>query len=239
MDGFSYNNIFDTKGIEYLVIIAFLLLLIPFWLLLNRKLNFREHISRMLGVLTSNILKIPQGIFYSSNHTWTFMEKSGIARIGLDDLLVHITGGVKIHHLRKEEEMVRKGDLIAEIEGNGKSLLIYSPVSGKILKQNTELITNTELLTSDPYGKGWIYNIKPSDWIGEIPSFYLSSDATSWQKRELDRYRDFLATNIGRYLPGSPLTVLQDGGELINGSLSELPEGMWNDFQKEFMELRE
>ena len=33
MDGFSYTDIFDTKGIEYLIIIAFLLLIIPVWIL--------------------------------------------------------------------------------------------------------------------------------------------------------------------------------------------------------------
>jgi glycine cleavage system H protein len=37
MDGFTYVNIFDTKGVEYLAIIAFLLLLIPFWLFLKNQ----------------------------------------------------------------------------------------------------------------------------------------------------------------------------------------------------------
>ena len=37
MDGFTYHDIFETKGLEYLAIIAFFLLLIPFWIILNRK----------------------------------------------------------------------------------------------------------------------------------------------------------------------------------------------------------
>ena len=36
MDGFSYTNIFDTKGIEYFIIIAFLILIIPVWIIYNR-----------------------------------------------------------------------------------------------------------------------------------------------------------------------------------------------------------
>ena len=43
MDGFSYYNIFDTKGIEYLVVIAFLLLLIPFWLALNKQVKIKTE----------------------------------------------------------------------------------------------------------------------------------------------------------------------------------------------------
>ena len=34
-----YNNIFETKGIEYLVVIAFLALLVPFWIALNKKVE--------------------------------------------------------------------------------------------------------------------------------------------------------------------------------------------------------
>ena len=39
MDGFSYINIFDTKGIEYLVIIAFLVMIIPFWIIINKEVR--------------------------------------------------------------------------------------------------------------------------------------------------------------------------------------------------------
>jgi glycine cleavage system H protein len=70
MDGFTYYNMFDTKGIEYLVVIAFLLLLIPFWLALNRRVNVKETVRKALGVLSANVLRIPQGVFYSKNHTW-------------------------------------------------------------------------------------------------------------------------------------------------------------------------
>ena len=110
MDGFSYNNIFDTKGIEYLVIIAFLLLLIPFWLALNRQVKIKEQIRKALGVLSASILKVPQGIYYFKNHTWAYLEKSGIAKVGLDDLLLHITGEVTIRQLKNPGETISKGE---------------------------------------------------------------------------------------------------------------------------------
>ncbi|PIY03114.1 MAG: hypothetical protein COZ21_10625, partial [Bacteroidetes bacterium CG_4_10_14_3_um_filter_31_20] len=70
MDGFSYFNIFETKGIEYLAIIAFLALLIPFWVVLNKQVKITKQIQNALGILSANILRIPQGLFYSKNHTW-------------------------------------------------------------------------------------------------------------------------------------------------------------------------
>jgi len=235
MDGFSYYNIFDTKGIEYLVIIAFLLLLIPFWLALNRQVKIREQIRKALGVLSASILKVPQGIFYSKNHTWAYLEKSGTAKVGLDDLLLHITGEVSLRQLKTPGENISKGELLAKVDQNGKSLQIFSPISGTVLNSNPVINENHELLNEDPYGKGWIYDIKPTNWVAEISSLYLSEEVTNRLKKELVRYKDFLAINLGKYLPETSLAVLQDGGELIDNSLSDLPVEMWQDFQKEFL----
>jgi glycine cleavage system H protein len=235
MDGFSYYNIFDTKGIEYLVIIAFLLLLIPFWLVLNKQVKIKEQIRKAIGVLSAAILKVPQGIFYSRNHTWAYLEKSGTAKVGLDELLLHITGEVKIRHLKNPGDLVHKGDLLAEMDQNGKSLRIFSPISGTVLNANPVLTTNQQVLNVDPYGKGWVYTIKPSDWVAEIPSFYLGGEATDWFKMELERYKDFLALNMSKNSPATSMVILQDGGELSDNSLSGQPVELWHDFQKEFL----
>jgi glycine cleavage system H protein len=235
MDEFSYYNIFDTKGIEYIVVIAFLLLLIPFWLALNKQVKIREQFRKAVGVLSAGILRIPQGVFYSRNHTWAFMGKSGTARVGLDDLLMRITGDVTISHLKKPGDMIRKGDALAEIVQDGKSLRVFSPISGQILGSNNNLEENPRLIHQDPYGEGWIYSIKPTNWMSEISSLYLAEEATVWLKKELGRYKDFLAVNFRRYSPDASMTSLQDGGELAENSLTGLPEGIWQDFQKEFL----
>jgi glycine cleavage system H protein len=235
MDGFSYYNIFDTKGIEYLAIIAFLLLLIPFWLALNRQSEIKAQIRKVIGVLSAAVLKTPQGIFYSKNHTWAYLERSGIAKVGLDDLLMHITGEVDVRHLKNPGDSIRKGDLIAHIEQDGKLLNIYSPISGKILGSNSLLESRQELLKQDPYGKGWIYDVKPSKWVTEMPSCYLAEDATDWMKKELERYKDFVAVSSGKYNSENSMPVLQDGGELSDNSLSALPGESWKDFQDQFL----
>ena len=92
MNEFSYSDIFATKGIEYLVVITFLLLLVPFWLILNKQTTIAEQIRHAIGSLSFKMLRIPQGLFYGRNHTWMYMEKSGVAKVGLDDLLLHQIG---------------------------------------------------------------------------------------------------------------------------------------------------
>jgi len=235
MDGFTYNNIFETKGIEYLAIAVFFLILIPFWIVLNRQVKIKTKTLKSLGVLTANSLNIPQGLFFSRYHTWTHMEKSGIAKIGLDDLLVHITGEVKFSPYIKSGEKVRKGDLLAEIAQKGKLLKVYSPISGEIMEANPVLENRSELLNEDPYIQGWMYKIKPSSWVADTNSYYLAEDATTWAKQELQRFKDFLAESIGKYSPMPSNVVLQDGGELIDQPLSELPNEVWQDFQQDFL----
>jgi glycine cleavage system H protein len=235
MDGFTYINIFETKGIEYLAIIAFLILLIPFWLLLNKKGGINNQIRKASGNLSSNILRIPHGLFFSKNHTWTYLEKSGAARVGLDDLLLHITGEVRLRYYRNPDEMIDKGDLLVEIEQKGKILRIFSPISGKIVHTNHFLIENPGILNEDPYGSGWISKIKPTKWIEETRSYFLAEEAIKWSTQEMERFKDFLTLSMGKYSPEPAMIMLQDGGELSSSALSAMPGEIWEDFQEDFL----
>lgn len=238
MDGFSYHNIFDTKGIEYLVIIAFFLILVPFWILLNRQVKITKELQRKIGTLTANALRIPQGIFFSQNHTWTHLDKNGVARVGMDDLLLHLTGAVKINTLKKPGEIIQKGDYLADLEHNGKSIKITSPISGEIIDHNHLLPDHPELLSEDPYQKGWLYQVKPSRWIAETSSFYLAEEASRWSEKEIERFKDFLAASVQKYTEDPSHLVLQDGGELIDHPLAELPADVWQDFQHSYLGVK-
>jgi glycine cleavage system H protein len=235
MDGFSYYNIFETKGLEYIIIISFLILIIPFWIIINKKASVKKQFQKALGILSSGLLRIPQGIFYSKNHTWTYLEKSGNAAVGLDDLLLHITGEVKFRHLHTSGNLIKKGEPLADLEQNGKILHINSPISGTVIAVNEALYDNNELVNEDPYGKGWVYRIKPSAWISETSSYYLADNAITWAKSELDRFKDFLSYSLKKYNPETSMVILQDGGELCDKPLSELPDEVWQDFQKSFL----
>jgi len=234
MEGFSYLNIFETKGIEYLVILAFFAILIPFWIVLNKQVKITRQIQKILGTLSANRLNIPQGLFYSPYHTWAHLERSGAAKVGLDDLLCHLTGEMKFNPLKQQGELINKGDLMGEIVQNGKLLKVFSPISGEILDINSILTTNPGSL-EDPCGKGWIYKIKPNNWIAETSSYHLAEGATNWSKTELDRFKDFLAVSMQKHSPQYASIVLQDGGELRDNVLSELPDEIWTDFQKDFL----
>ncbi len=235
MDGFSYFNIFETKGIEYLAILAFFAILIPFWIVLNKQVRIKKRLKNALGILSVKGLKIPQGLLYSNNHTWAHLGKSGTATVGLDDLLLHITGKVSVFNLKKPGDMIHQGELLTTIEQQGKMLQIFSPISGAVTDTNTILTRDPGLLNEDPFGKGWIYRIRPTRWMAETSNFYLGDDATRWVAKEVDRFKDFMAVSAEKYSPDPSLAILQDGGELRDHTLAELPGEFWLDFQKDFL----
>ena len=70
---------------------------------------------------------------------------------------------------------------------------------------------------------------------GETSSYYVGNEAVAWVKNEIVRFRDFLALSMRKYSPETSMLMLQDGGELIDRPLSELPDEVWQDFQKSFL----
>jgi len=230
MDPNTYINIFETKGLEYILTILYFAILIPFWIVLNNP-KVRKYLKDKIKVITLSILKIPRGIFFSKNYTWSYLEKSGLANVGVNDLFQHFVGNVEVKHIRKTGDLIRKGQIITLISKNDKILKISSPISGEIVKINKSLEINSELLNDNPYNKGWFYSIKPSDWSNETKKYFLSEDSVNWVNNQLSVFKDFLSNSIS----SDNNLILQDGGELLDNTLSELPINVWNDFQKEFL----
>ncbi len=239
MEEFTKVDIFDTKGVEYLFVIGYLLILIFFWNFVKNPARVIGQIKEAVSTLSAGILRIPQGIFFTRQHTWSHLDTSGHAMVGVDDFLQHAIGRVKVSGLKYPGEPIQKGDLMTELDQSGKKLKVYSPISGTIVDTNRNLENKPEEINDDPYNKGWIYKIKPSDWVDETNACLLADDASEWATNEFVRFKDFLTGEPGRKYSSEPaMVLLQDGGEMRDNILSELPDEVWNKFQQEFRDLR-
>lgn len=234
MEQFVYSDIFATKGIEYIIVIAFLLLIIPFWRMLNKPVKFKETVGASLQAINLKALRIPQGLFFNKNHTWSHLEKSGVASIGMDDLLLHLTGGVELKYLREHQEKVKRGEPIARIIQNGKVLVISSPITGEIDKVNASLEEDAGVVSKDPY-KSWLYKIRPEKWQEETRDAMMADRASEWEEMELERFRDYIA-QAESVATGEEM-VLQEGGELSGHPLKEMDQEGWKGFQEKFLKM--
>jgi len=188
------------------------------------------------SVPDENTLVIPKGIYFDKTHTWAYMEQNGVVRVGIDDFLQHITGTLTRISMRNAGDEFKKGEKILTVIQNGKQLNLYAPVSGTIKEKNKLLETNSSLINSSPYDAGWIYKIEPTNWGRENQLLFMADKHRQFIKNEFSRLKDFLASVLVTETEKYSLVILQDGGELIDGTLSNLGPEVWDDFQTKFID---
>jgi len=183
-------------------------------------------------------LIIPAGIMYDRSHSWSFMEKDGTVKVGIDDFLQHVTGPITRIQMKSTGEKVRKGEHVVSIIQNGKKLDIQSPVSGTVLARNERLMNETGIVNSSPYDEGWVYSVQPDNWEKESSFMIPASRFADYLREEFARIKDFLAVMPGVNDIRLANVVLQDGGELRDGLLGEFGPEIWEEFQMRFLDQR-
>jgi glycine cleavage system H lipoate-binding protein/ABC-type phosphate transport system substrate-binding protein len=179
---------------------------------------------------------VPQGLYFDKTHTWAFMEQNGMVKVGIDDFLQHITGTITRVKMKKDGSKVQKGEQILSIIQNGKNLDLYAPVSGIIREHNTVLETNSGLINSSPYNEGWVYKIEPSNWHRENQLLFYAEKYRQYLNQEFARLKDFMATVLNSGSKEYSHVILQDGGELRDGILSQMGPEVWDDFQTKYID---
>ena len=101
-----------------------------------------------------------------AHHMW-YREEDGIITIGINDEgLADITEITSVD-LPPENESVSEDVAIGTIETDDGPLDIYSPVAGKVVEINSQLLDDPELIQEDPYEEGWLLRIEASEEIEE------------------------------------------------------------------------
>ncbi len=152
--------------------------------------------AEMNAALAVDVLVAPGGVFFDKTHTWAFMEKDGFVRIGIDDFLLHITGRITKIKMKAKDERIQKGKSFISIIQDGKQLDLNSPVSGTVTACNEKLVYNSSLLNRSPFADGWVYTVKPDNWIRDIRSFLTAEKYRIWLNAEFLRLKDFLVSTL-------------------------------------------
>ncbi|MCD2194853.1 glycine cleavage system protein GcvH [Actinomycetospora endophytica] len=107
---------------------------------------------------------VPEGLQYTAEHEWVATaEDEGTVRVGITDYAQDQLGDVVFVQLPTVAETVSAGDSIAEVESTKSVSEIYAPLAGEITAVNEALGDTPEQLNSDPYGAGWMFEMRPSD----------------------------------------------------------------------------
>ncbi|MBU0455635.1 MAG: glycine cleavage system protein GcvH [Pseudomonadota bacterium] len=125
--------------------------------------------------------QVPENLLYTKTHEWVRQENDDTLTVGMTDNAQSLLGDVSQVTLPKINSTLKAGAHCCTVESVKAATDIYAPVDGKVIAINPALKENAKGINSDPYGKGWLFKIKPSKEV--ITERFL--DAKAYKKIEL------------------------------------------------------
>lgn len=106
--------------------------------------------------------QVDQECRYADTHEWVRLE-GDVATVGISDHAQELLGDLVYVELPEVGASLSAGDEAGVVESVKAASDVYSPVSGTITAVNTDLESSPELVNSDPYSDGWLFQIKVDD----------------------------------------------------------------------------
>ncbi|HET7475958.1 MAG TPA: glycine cleavage system protein GcvH [Dermatophilaceae bacterium] len=105
----------------------------------------------------------PEDLRYTAEHEWVREMSDGVAKVGITAYAQEALGDVVFVSLPAVGDTVTAGESCGEVESTKSVSELYAPLSGQVVAVNTALDGAPELVNSDPYGDGWMYDVQVAD----------------------------------------------------------------------------
>ncbi len=110
----------------------------------------------------------PDDLSYTAEHEWVRSPgesegPQGTVRVGITHFAQEALGDIVYVSLPEVGESVAAGSTCGELESTKSVSDVYAPVSGEVTARNETLDATPELVNSDPYGAGWLFEVALSD----------------------------------------------------------------------------
>lgn len=171
--------------------------------------------------------QVPDGLHYHRGHTWARTDDDGNVTIGIDDFARRLLGSARDVKLPALGTWLVQGEPGPTVTVDARSAAILAPVEGEVLARNLELKARPQLATDDPYGRGWLLRVRPTNLGANLRNLLSGSLA----RRFMQDAREALDLRL-MALSGS---VLQDGGEPSSDFALHLPQAEWKRLVAEFL----
>jgi glycine cleavage system H protein len=109
-------------------------------------------------------LDYPSDLRYTSDHEWVREgDDDDVVRVGITSFAQDALGDVVYVSLPSVGDSVAVGDACGEVESTKSVSDIYAPLAGEVTAVNEALDATPELVNSDPYGEGWMFELRVAD----------------------------------------------------------------------------
>ena len=125
-----------------------------------------------------------EDLFYSREHTWVRVD-GNIATVGISDYAQEQLGDIYSVELPEPDRAVEQDEAFGSIESSKSVAELISPVSGEVISVNEDIEDDTSVISSDPYGSGWLIMVELRD-LDELNNLL-----------DAEEYRDYVGEEAG------------------------------------------
>lgn len=119
----------------------------------------------------------PEDLRFTEAHEWVRAVSEDTVRVGITDYAQAQLGDVVMLQLPDVGQRAAEGDELGEIDSTKTMSEVYAPVDGEVVAVNEALTDHPELVNSDPYGEGWMVEIRLDGPVGDSLTGLLDAQA--------------------------------------------------------------
>lgn len=119
----------------------------------------------------------PEDLRYTDAHEWVGRAGEDTVRVGVTDYAQSQLGDVVFVQLPEVGQRVEAGAAVGEVESTKSVSDLFAPVGGEVVAANEALADTPELVNQEPYGAGWMLEIRPDQPIDDSLAGLLDASA--------------------------------------------------------------
>lgn len=121
---------------------------------------------------------LPANLRYTKDHEWARRNKDGTVTVGITTHAVEQLGDITAVSLPEVGSRIEAGERFGDIDSVKAVSDLYAPLTGEVVEINRELDSEPEVINDDPYEKGWMIRLRPTD-AGDFDKLL---DASAYKK---------------------------------------------------------
>lgn len=165
---------------------------------------------------------------YTPGHTWARLDADAVARVGVDDFGARLLGPADAIEIVEPGTSVRAGEAIATLRRRDRTVRIAAPVSGVVRAVNAGAIDEPHAAGRDPYGAGWLAEIKTNDLRRDLRGLAFGDTA----RRLLD---ESVSALHRMFAPSEALPAAADGGRALEALSDQFDDATWRAAKAQFL----
>jgi glycine cleavage system H lipoate-binding protein len=165
------------------------------------------------------------GLFVHPGHAWLEVMEPNLVAVGVDEFTKSVFGSVDKVTFPETGTVIQQGDKAWKLTRGERQLAQTSPISGRVVEVNQDLVQNPQLLAQKATEKSWLVKVRPTKLKRELRNLLHGNMLRRWNQAVKEQ---LVAT-----LTMAEFPVLQEGGEIKPDLGDELTAEQWDKVTRE------